>query len=181
MRPRLIVCEAWETAAMMAGQMKQKRVPASLWKWEPKPGALIWVQEPFVEWIGVKNPGHCDLGYRADAGPKGLFPPMPDHLKNVHVKAHVREAKQMRAGDSRITLEVTDVTDTAFQGSTVGERERQGFAYLAAWTPQMTPQEAFWAFWRRQYGDFGRVVILTFKVHTTNVGAMLKARTANAA
>lgn len=184
MRPRLIICEAWEAAAMMAGKMTQKRVPLALWRIPPGPGALVWVQEPFVEWFQVGNPAHCDLGYRADAGPGELFAPMADHLKNLNVRTCVRDPKEMRAGDSRLTLELTADcrrTKSPFQGYVAGDREREGFEFLHKSAPHLSPAEAWWEFWRRRYDDYRPIITLTFRVHKQNVGKLLKERMAHAA
>ena len=104
-RPGRLLCEAWEAAAMIEGTMCQKRVPGPAHFW--KPGQLRWVQEPFIEFVGRREPTKYGIVYRADT--KGDMAGAPPHLKHVDCKVKVRAAEEMRMGSSRLTIEVTDV------------------------------------------------------------------------
>lgn len=174
-RPRYIAMDAWEASALIAGTMTQKRVPIDHWRYAPRPGSLIWVQEPFVEWTGVKQKAMCAIGFRADAGPGGLFPDQPAFLKNVHTKFRVYEAKDLRAGDSRLTLEVTKSWKRPSSFFETGDRPREGQNSLAAWNPHDSQDEAWRAFWHRAYHNCaGPILIIQFKVHQANVSQVMK-------
>jgi hypothetical protein len=177
MRPRYIAMDAWETSALIAGTMTQKRVPFDYWRYTPRPGALIWVQEPFVQWTGVKQQAMTAIGFRADAGPGGLFPDQPAFLKNVHTSFKVHEPRELRAGDSRLTLEVNKTWMRETSYFETGDRPREGLNSLSAWDRVNTQDEAWRAFWYRQYHNcVGPVLIIQFTVHRENVAHLMKTR-----
>jgi len=95
---------------MLEGTMCQKRVPGPAYFW--KVGQLRWVQEPFIEFVDRKRQTLCGITYRADH--QGAIAGPPEHMRHSHCKSYIRGAEQMRAGSSRLTLEITEVV--------VGER-----------------------------------------------------------
>lgn len=177
-RPRYIAMDAWEASALIAGTMTQKRVPLDHWRYAPRPGSLIWIQELFCEWTGVKQPAMCATGYIADAGPGGVFPDQPKFLKNVHTKFRVYEPKYMRAGDSRLTLEVTKAWKRSASAD-VPPSEAEGLETLADWNNYESKDEAWRAFWYRAYrGCVGPILIIEFTVHKEQVARLIKSREA---
>lgn len=67
----------------------------------PTTGDLIWVQEPFVEIEGRRDPTRAGIHYGTMVGYR-----TPAHLKHADCKVHVCMAQEMSLALSRFTLEV---------------------------------------------------------------------------
>lgn len=186
MNYRYLPLAEWQVCAALAGQITQIRVPVGLWRVSPKPGALIWVQEPFIHYTGKRRDKMFEaIGYRADAGPAGGFPPMPE-LRNRQVSTAVCAADKMWRDASRLTLEVARCWTREWSYWELGDREREGIPLLRAAFPQYTMDEAFTLHWKRNYrGNTEsrakirpRVLMLQFIVHAVNIDQLLKTRAA---
>jgi hypothetical protein len=176
-KPRYLEFEPWEVAAMLAGTMTQKRVPHDQWRWPPRPGNLIWVQEPHIEWIGKgRDTNMAALGYVADAGPGiALSLPAPANFKNRHFSTNLRKAKDLRTRDSRLTLEVIETEYRSQSLFRDGEVEAEGLPLLCKWEHENDPMLGFIAFWRRQYrAPQSPVLIIRFRVMQTCVTKLLE-------
>jgi hypothetical protein len=175
-KPRYLAFEAWEAASMLAGTMTQKRIPHDHWRFPPRTGALIWVQEPHVDWTGKRgNEDMIALGYEADAGGRPILSLQPpEFFKHRQFATKIRAAKDMRAGDSRLTLEVIS---TEYRHASVfkdGEMEAEGLPLLAQWNRETDPYLAFRTFWRRQYRKDYPVLIIRFHVLRVCVTKLLE-------
>lgn len=147
---RFIAMAEWQACALLSGEMTQMRVPVGLWRVQPKPGTLIWVQEPFVHLEGTRRDKFYEaVLYRADVGPAGGLPPAPADARNRQYKTHVCTADKMWRGASRLTLEVTRVGKRECFYFEVGDRQREGFQLLKAAFPALHMDEAFRDHWRR--------------------------------
>lgn len=179
-RYRYLQLMEWEVCALLAGTMVQKRVPVGLFHHVPRPGALLWVQEPFVFLEGRGRDVGFELTlYRADAGPAGGFPDQPPETKGRHCRTHVHEPRNMRQGESRFTLEITRAWERPWSYFEVGDREREGLLQLKLAVPHLTLTRAFVEFWRRSYPEHQEkqpVLMMRFRAHKMNVSELLRQR-----
>lgn len=206
MKPLSVILHSSEVRAILAGKQTQLRLPA--WALDKgiarKPsryaalasGDLLWVQEPYVEFVGWrKGQGKYGIGY----GHIGHGALAPAHMRDVEKKVHPRQADRMPRAHSRLTLEVTQVWREALRNIGAASILACGFqpavrnghlgcAPVFDVTPSCWAREAFDAyvkFWDHRFGrDAWRcdstdsMVAVAFTAHPQNIDALLNAHEA---